>query len=61
LTLRCHWIGCAELEGYLAIERQRPACGDPQHIFNKLLFGAANEALAAHYSQASWNGLMERK
>ncbi|KAI7842423.1 hypothetical protein COHA_004062 [Chlorella ohadii] len=41
-----------ELDGYLAIERRRPACGDPQHIWNKLLFDAANEALAAHYAQA---------
>ncbi|KAL4425047.1 hypothetical protein ABPG77_001825 [Micractinium sp. CCAP 211/92] len=40
------------LEGYLAIERRRPACGDPQHIFNKLLFDAANEALASHRAQA---------
>lgn len=42
----------AELEGYLAIERRRPPCGDPQHIWNKLLFDAANEVLAAHYGQA---------
>lgn len=40
-----------ELDGYLAIERRRPACGDPQHIWNKMLFDAANEALAAHYAQ----------
>ncbi|PSC68227.1 hypothetical protein C2E20_8189 [Micractinium conductrix] len=49
-----------DLEGYLAIERRRPPCGDPQHIFNKLLFDAANEALAAHYVQAldSYTGRM---
>ena len=41
----------AELDGYLAIERRRQACGDPQHIFNKLLFDATNEALLAHYNQ----------
>ena len=45
----------AELEGYLAIERRRPACGDPQHIFNKLLFDAANEAFVVHYSQVVIN------
>ena len=36
------------LEDFLAVERRRPACGDPQHIFNNLLFDAANQALAAH-------------
>ena len=41
----------AGLEGYLAIERRRPACGDPQHIFQKLLFDAVNEALLSHYGQ----------
>jgi hypothetical protein len=41
----------AELDGYLGIERRRQACGDPQHIFNKLLFDATNEALLAHYNQ----------
>eukprot|EP00887_Chlorella_sp_A99_P002225 scaffold21.g2225.t1 len=50
-----------ELEGFLTLEHSRPACGDPQaraasacsrrHIFNKLLWDAANEALAAHYSR----------
>lgn len=44
-------ITSPELDGYLAIERRRAACGDPQHIWNKLLFDAANEALAAHYTQ----------
>lgn len=41
----------ADLEGFLAIERRRPPCGDPQHIYNKLLFDAAAEALAAHHGQ----------
>ncbi len=44
---------CADLEGFLHLERQRPPVGDPQHIFNKLLFDATNEALAQHYNKAS--------
>lgn len=42
----------ADQDGFLTIERRRPPCGDPQHILNKLLFDALNEALAAHYVQA---------
>ncbi|GAB4821330.1 hypothetical protein N2152v2_008376 [Parachlorella kessleri] len=40
-----------DLEGFLQLERQRAPVGDPQHIFNKLLFDATNEALALHYNK----------
>lgn len=58
-TLLCSLLclPAADLDGYLAIERRRPACGDPQHIFNKLLFDAANEALLSHYNQVGWQGV----
>lgn len=46
-----HLSSSADLEGYLAQERRRAPCGDPQHIYNKLLFDAAAEALAAHHAQ----------
>ena len=42
---------CADLEGFLQLERLRAPVGDPQHIFNKLLFDATNEALALHYNK----------
>lgn len=42
---------CADLQGFLALERGRPPCGDPQHIFNKLLWDATNEALVLHRTQ----------
>jgi hypothetical protein len=41
------------LEGYLALERARPTVPDAQHIFNKLVYDAANEALLHIYTQAN--------
>ncbi len=35
------------------MERRREPVGDPQHIFNKLLYDAVNEALAQHYNKVT--------
>ncbi|KAK9802869.1 hypothetical protein WJX72_003771 [[Myrmecia] bisecta] len=41
------------LEGFLLLERSRPAVSDAQHIHNKLLYDAVNEALVHFFSLAA--------
>jgi hypothetical protein len=41
------------LEGFLALERKLPDASDSQHIANKLLYDATNEALIDVYRAAN--------
>lgn len=41
------------LEGFLALERRLPDASDAQHIANKLLYDATNEAIIGVYKAAN--------